>query len=94
MTFEEKRRLALQAEIEKLRAIQRQVANLSVDCAESAAALDRSVKRFCAILDAGDVLDKKLNALETLHKERRRVAETKGELRGTIVDITRTLGGL
>jgi uncharacterized membrane protein len=94
MTFEEQRRLALQAEIEKLRAIARQVDRLSVDAHTVADRLDNSVSRFQAILDAGDVVDQKINALEMLHKERRKVAETKGELRGTIVDITRTLGGL
>ena len=94
MTFDEQRRLALAHEIARLREIQSQVAQVSVDTHRIADALSLSCKRFQAILDAGDVLDKKLDALETLHKERRKIAETKGELRGTIVDITRTLGGL
>lgn len=94
MTFEEQRRLALQAEIQKLRAISRGFENLVRQVQAEAEQLRAAAHRFESVANAEQVVDTKIESLESLHRERRRVAETKGELRGTIVDITRTLGGL
>lgn len=94
MTFEEKRRLAIQAEIQKLRAVARSFENLVRQVQAEAAEFRHAAMRFEVIAEAEEILDTKIQGLEALHRERRKVAETKGELRGTIVDITRTLGGL
>lgn len=94
MNFEEKRRLAIQAEIQKLRAVARSFERLVAQAQAEVRELNDAARRFESIAAAEEIIDTKIEDLENLHRERRRVAETKGELRGTIVDITRTLGGL
>jgi len=92
MTYDEQRRLALQAEIQKLRAIARSFENLVRQVQAETAELKASAVRFESIVN--DDVDAKIDALDKLAAERRRIAETKGDLRGVVVDITRTLGGL
>ena len=94
MTFEEKRRLAIQAEIQKLRAVARSFERLVVQANAEVQELNAAARCLESIAEAEEILDGKIQGLESLHRERRKVAETKGELRGTIINITRTLGEL
>lgn len=94
MTYEERRRLALNAEIAKLREIAVSFRRLAVEAQGFAQELDVSVRRFQAIADDDETLNQKIDNLDKLAATRRRIAETKGDLRGTIIDISRTLGGL
>ena len=93
MTYEEQRKLALNAEIAKLRQVAQGFRRIAVDAQAFAHELEMSTKRFQALADDDDTVDMKIDALDKLAAERRRIAETKGDLRGTIVDITRSLGG-
>ena len=91
MTYEQQRKLALNAEIAKLRDVADGFRRLAADAAKFAHELEQSTKRFQIIVDDDETLNHKIDKLDQLAAERRRIAETKGDLRGTIVSIARGL---
>ena len=93
MTYDEQRKLALNAEIAKLREVANGFRRLALDAQKCAHELELSTKRFQVLADYDDQVDGKIEKLDQLAAERRRIAETKGDLRGTLIDITRSLGG-
>lgn len=94
MTYDEKRKLALNAEIAKLREVANGFRRIAVEAHGVAVELELSAKRFQAIVDDDDVLEMKIDALDKLAAERRRVHSARSDLSATVVDITRTLGGV
>lgn len=93
MTYEQQRKLALNAEIAKLRATAAGFRKIALDAQAFAHELELSTRRFQAIVDDDETLNCKIDALDKLAAERRRIHETRSDLSATIVDITRGLGG-